>query len=250
MRNARFIVPAFVAALISACSHQGGYQSGSASGPISYNLLQVDGDQTRIGINGPATAAGISVPKNEQIIVLKGEPLASFKDATGKEQGNLGTTDTVVQVTGRLPEPGRESPLIFRLIALSLAGSLTDAEGNQWRVKISLSERRGQPPSNAVARNKAYTQGDAQGTFDSELLMYPRFVFTRGGVEKVVDDPDRLSVKFTAHDAEWSSVPPRDAVRPEMSGRFFALRAKHGGEAGQHATKPATTRAIAVSASH
>lgn len=91
-------------------------------------------------------------------------------------------------------------------------------------VKVSLSEKRGQPTSNAIARNTAYARAASQGTFDSELLLYPRFEFTRGGEQKIVDDPDRLSVKFNAKNAQWSSVAPRGAVTKWASTRPSQLR--------------------------
>jgi hypothetical protein len=231
-----------VVALSFVSCHGNTYENHPSVHPVFYNFLQVDGDQTRIGINGPAAVAGIPMPKDEQVIVLHGEPMASFKDAKGSEQKNLGRTDTIVEVTGLVPKKGREARLHFRLVALSLAGSVTDAAGQQWKVKISLSEKREQPQSTAVVRNNGYSKavGQGGGTFDSELFLLPRFVFTRGGEEKVVDEPDRLGVKFIATAAQWSSIPPKGAVRPELNGGFFALKAVHGGEAGQHATRAAT----------
>jgi len=242
MRDLKFIALGMAAALSFVSCNRNIYGNYPSGYPIFYNFLQVDGDQTRIGINGPAAVAGIPMPKDESMIVLHGEPIASFKDAKGREQRNLGRTDTIVEVTGLVPKKDREARLHFRLVALSLAGSVTDVGGQEWKVKVSLSEKREQPQSIAVVRNNSYSNavGQGEGTFDSELLLLPRFVFTSGGEERIVDEPERLGVKFIATDAQWSSIPPRGAVRPELNGRFFALKAVHGGEAGQHATKAAT----------
>jgi hypothetical protein len=235
MRKLNLIAVAMAVVLSLVSCHRNIYKN-----PISYNFLQVDGDETRIGINGPAAIAQIPM-RDEQIIVLHGEPIVSFKDARGQDQRNLGMTDTIVEVTGLVPKSGSEARLQFRLVALSLTGSFTDARGQQWQVKVSLSAKREQPQSIAVVRNNYNSNAARQGggTFDSELHLFPRFVFTSGGEEKIVDEPDRLGVKFIATNAEWSATPPRGAVRPDLNGGFFAVKAKHGGEAGQHATKAA-----------
>lgn len=239
MRTLRLVAVAIAAVFSLALSH-----NQTQSVPISYNFLQVDGDETRIGIQGPAMLAQIPL-RNERIIVLRGEPIASFVDSTGQQQGNLGLTDTIVEVTGSVPQPGNEAQLQFRLVALSLAGSFTDDRGQQWQVRVSLSRNREQPQSRAVVRNSSGGQGG--GTFDSVLHLFPRFVFTSGSSQRIVDDPDGLGVRFVATNAEWSAVPPNGAVRPDLNGGFFAMNAKHGGEAGQHATKAAVLATTASS---
>lgn len=235
MRNLRLVAVAVAAVLSLAAAH-----NQKATTPVSYNFLQVDGEKTKIGINGPAAMAGIQLSA-QQIIVLHGAPIASFKDFTGQEQGKLGLTDTIVEVTGAIPSPHSQAQLQFRLVELSLTGSFLDNSGQEWQVKVFLSQKRGQPISTAVVKNNG-----GGGTFDSVLNLFPRFVFTRAGAageERIVDDPDRLAVRFVAANAEWSAVPPSGAVRPDLNGGFFAVEAVHGGEAGQHATKAAVMTA-------
>jgi hypothetical protein len=237
MRNFRLVAVATAAVLSLAAAYNQG-----AANPVSYNFLQVDGDKTRIGINGPAAMAQIPL-SNQKIIVLHGAPIASFKDSTGTEQGDLGLTDTIVEVTGAIPErPDSEAQLQFRLVALSLTGSFLDDTGQKWQVRVSLSQKRDQPISTATVRNNGGSTGQGGGTFDSVLHLLPRFVFTRAGAtggERIVDNPDQMGVRFVAANAEWSAVPPSGAVRPDLNGGFFAVQAVHGGEAGQHATKAA-----------
>jgi hypothetical protein len=239
MKNLRLVTVTIAALLSLAAAH-----NQVATNPVSYNFLQVDGDETRIGINGPAAMAQIPL-SNQQVIVLHGDPIASFRDSTGQEQGDLGLTDTIVEVTGAVPGPGSEAQLQFRLVALSLTGSFLDDTGEKWQVRVSLSKKRDQPPSTAVVRNNGGgSTGQGGGTFDSVLNLFPRFVFTRAGAQRIVDDPDRLAVRFVAANAEWSAVPPSGAVRPDLNGGFFAVQAVHGGEAGQHATKAAVMTAL------
>lgn len=237
MRNLTMVAVAAAAVLnLAAASNAANNQV--TTNPVSYNFLQIDGDKTRVGLNGPAAMARIPL-SSQQAIVLHGVPITSFKDYTGQTQGNLGLTDTIVEVRGAIPGSGSEAQVQFRLVAMTLTGSFLDDAGQKWQVRVTLSKKRNQPPSAAVVKNDGGSTGQGGGTFDSVLHLFPRFIFTRAGEERIVDEPDQLAVNFTAADAEWSAVPPTGAVRPDLNGGFFSVAATHGGEAGQHATKAA-----------
>ena len=128
----------------------------------------------------PADFFGPGSDPFDGVIPLQGEPLNT------SSPGILGPTDTIVKRTesATLPSCGASDPIEIELVALSLVSidpvTVTYNGGQNpelWDLGICLSSSASQDPGSMTI-----TKGcDEGGTFTAELLVRPKFTFTRVG---------------------------------------------------------------------
>ncbi len=148
-----------------------------------YDLFETDLARTDADLSGPAALVGIpfsGTPEKVRVSLI-GVPIKSFRDKDGNEQTNLGTTDTVIERIGEVPEQATGT-VQLHVVALSLLGIFTDDTGRNWEVRITQSEQK--PSTGMMTIRNETSQG---GTFGATLTVIPRFVFTSGTDQRVLD---------------------------------------------------------------
>jgi len=213
------------------------------------------GGATRLDFGSTPLPADFFAPGSDPfsgVIVFQGEPLNTLP------LGLLGPTDTIVQRQAPAQVGGTNPPPIIpiEIVALSLVSvnpiTVTYSNGinpELWNVRINLSSNSPQPTGIMIISNGPCNgQG---GTFDSQLPVSPRFVFTRvgDGTNRVVDPGP--PVQFHTLDGHWlpndpgfqiispvnqsfmvdhdgdPSTPPRTVPRYPPQNFFPGLRATH-----------------------
>ncbi len=140
------------------------------------------------------------------VVVLGGEPVILFPPC-----GTLpmGPTDTVIERKSDaiLPNPGDADVVPIEILQLNLVSinpiTVTYNGGTnpeQWHVRVTVSSI--QPSLGSMTITLDHSGG---GTFDSQLRVYPRFVFTRlsDHAVRVLDD-GMIVNNYSATGSSWS----------------------------------------------
>jgi hypothetical protein len=226
--------------------------------PAGFSLFQTDPSQNFFKFVGksaiPAGFFSSDSKTFEGTVNFGGDPLITFQ---GQDVGNA---DTVVEreqisLSGDA-SPSDPVPVELRalsLISLQPIEVLTDSGSQFWAVRATLSPSR---PSTGTIR---VTQTEPNGgTFDSSVVVYPKFTFTRlsDSAVKELDvgalpDEQRPDDPITGDDSPWrvSCVAPALNV-PSLNSGFCAGQRPGGGttltvETGpnlQHGIRPASAR--------
>lgn len=200
--------------------------SNSSADPVKsgYDLFETDPARTFADLSGPAALANIpfSGPPEKVRISLSGVPVKSFRDREGREIIGLGTTDTVIERTGEVPHGG-SATVQLRAVALSLKGAFTDDTGRKWEVRVMLSEKQLSTGTMTIRH-----ETEDGGTFNATLTVVPRFVFTSGADQRVLDPGPAITFESVPVDSSmdglqqkgvpWSHKRPKNGV---ILGNFF-----------------------------
>lgn len=186
-----------------------------------YDLFETYPDGTFADLSGPAALLNIPFagPPEKVQVYFTGVPIKSFRDKEGKEQKNLGTTDTVVERTpGDVPaEVGGAVTVQLRLVALSLHGIFTDDRGQNWEVRITPTEK--QPSTGTMTIRRESAEG---GTFNATLTVVARMEFISGSDKRILDPAPPITFETVPSESDadalgvqggvvWQLLPP--AVR-------------------------------------
>jgi YVTN family beta-propeller protein len=181
-------------------------------------LFETYPDGTFADLSGPAALLNIPFagPPEKVRVYFTGVPIKSFRDKEGKEQKNLGTTDTVVERTpGDVPaEVGKEITVQLRLVALSLHGIFTDDRGQNWEVRITPTEK--QPSAGTMTIRRESAEG---GTFNATLTVVARMEFTSGSDKRILDPAPPITFETVPSESDadalgvqggvaWQLLPP------------------------------------------
>lgn len=149
--------------------------------PAGYDLFETDPQQTQFDFGGlGGLPADFFAPGSQPFngtIKLCGRQLGSFGGH------DVGDADTVVQRLGAmtLPGPGSSATVPIELVQLNLVSCepITVQVGTQaqiWDVQVDLS-----PTQRSQGTMTVHQAGANGGTFDSQLLVLPRFTFIGPG---------------------------------------------------------------------
>lgn len=142
------------------------------------------------------------------------EPFAGTITCGGQDEPG---TDTIIERKADiiLPPPPSSDTIPIEIVALQLVScqpivvNLNDGSQQQWNVQVGLSPN--MPPLGQMTITRANENG---GTFDAQLPVQPRFVFTRItaidlGYEPTEDavEFDATVFEFSAHDVPWTVCP-------------------------------------------
>lgn len=146
---------------------------------------------------------------------------------------NIDAADTIIERKSDiiLSSPPSSDTIPIELIQLNLISCQpivvqnNDGSQQQWDVRIDLSPTA--PPPGQMTIRRAHENG---GTFDSQLPVLPRFIFTTvAGGDNVELDPGNV-FEFSAHDVSWLVCPgtesdfcPGRVVLSETEGAMIIL---------------------------
>jgi hypothetical protein len=240
MKRATLIATFAALALLAVgvgASAGGVHSAGTNTIPAGFNFFQTDPSQNFFKFVGksaiPAGFFSSDSKAFEGTVSFGGDPLITFQ---GQDVGNA---DTVVEreQTSLNAAGSPSDPVPIEMRALSLVGLqpievLTGSGTELWAVRARLSASR---PSTGTIR---VTQSDQNGgTFDSSIVVYPTFTFTRlsDGAVKELDvgalpDEDRPDEPIIGNDTPWRAGCVRPALDiPGMNSGFCAGQLPTGG---------------------
>jgi hypothetical protein len=211
--------------------------------PAGFDLFETDPEQTVFRFrNQAAIPANFFAPGSQQFVgdvAFGGAQLKKFRSQ------DVGDADTVVErkFDALVPSDGSPSkPVHIELVRLSLVsmapirvrvGSATQRSTTQlWNIRATLSPTRPSTGQMTIRRNSA-----TFGTFDSSLVVYPKFTFTRVTIraarssqsqKKTLDvgalpdqfRPDDASLTFTASGVPWRAGCVEPALAISLNAAF------------------------------
>jgi hypothetical protein len=223
--------------------------------PAGFDLFETDPEQTVFRFrNAAAIPANFFASGSQQFVgdvAFGGVQFRRFHNV------DVGDADTVVQrkSDALVPRDGSPSkPVQIELVRLSLASMApiqvkVGATTQLWNVRAQVSPTRPSTGQMTIARNSPLF-----GTFDSSLVVYPKFTFTRvpnrraaksQSQTKTLDvgalpdqfRPDDASLTFTARGVPWRAGCAEPALAISLNAAFCP-----GLAAGGHGAEPPANR--------
>jgi hypothetical protein len=243
---------ALIAAVLAVTVGSGSGSAGVSSAqdadtiPAGFDLFETDPEQTVFRFRDqaaiPANFFAEGSERFEGDVPFGGVQIGTFR------RRSVGDADTVVQRTDRalVPRNGSPSaPVRIELVRLSLASMApiqvkVGATTQLWAVRAEVSPSRPSSGQMTIARTNALF-----GNFDSSLVVYPKFTFTRvprrgaSGAQaqtRVLDvgalpdgiRPDDASLTFTAKAVPWRAGCVEPALAISLNSAFCPGLAPEG----------------------
>jgi hypothetical protein len=206
--------------------------------PAGLDLFETDPEQTVFRFRDQAAIpANFFAPGSEEFV---GDVPFGGVQIGRLRKIDVGDADTVVQrkSAAALPQDGSPSkPVQIELVRLSLAGMApirvkVGSTTQRWNVRATLSPTRPSTGQMTIRRTSAMF-----GTFDSSLVVYPKFTFTRVQVSgarssqsetRTLDvgalpdgfRPDDASLTFTANGVPWRAGCVEPALAISLNAAF------------------------------